>query len=149
MPNGPPRIIAINNDDCCAKCVGRTSDGRQFFLTTPFEPTIGDEPGREFVALYLFDASGSLVEARIDDLGPRETMDGDQARRIYDQRLKELGDVEFTRIEIAPFVVERFGSAFGLVPRAPEEDGEPWIVEAQPGNYMAFFEPWDSGEYDT
>jgi hypothetical protein len=22
-------------------------------------------------------------------------------------------------------------------------------VEVQPGNYMAFFEPWDSGDYDT
>jgi len=24
-----------------------------------------------------------------------------------------------------------------------------WAVELQPGNYMAFFEPWDSGDYDT
>ena len=24
-----------------------------------------------------------------------------------------------------------------------------WAVEMMPGNYMAFFEPWDSGEYDT
>jgi hypothetical protein len=24
-----------------------------------------------------------------------------------------------------------------------------WAVEVQPGNYMAFFEPWDSGDYDT
>jgi hypothetical protein len=149
MPNGPPTIIAINNDDDCAKHVGRTSNGRQFFLTMPFEPTHGGKLGREFVALYLFDASGNLIEARIDDFGPRETMDRDQALRIYDRRLKEFGDVRFARIEIAPFVVERFGCIFGLIPRVPEEDGDPWAVEAQPGNYMAFFEPWDSGEYDT
>ncbi len=24
-----------------------------------------------------------------------------------------------------------------------------WAVELQPGNYMAFFEPWESGDYDT
>jgi len=41
------------------------------------------------------------------------------------------------------------GTKFGLVLREPEEEADPWAVEMQPGNYMAFFEPWDSGEYDT
>jgi hypothetical protein len=50
---------------------------------------------------------------------------------------------------VAPFAVERFGTTFGLVLRVPDEDGDRWAVEAQPGNYMAFFEPWDSGVYDT
>ena len=27
--------------------------------------------GREFLAVYLFDASGKLLDARIDNLGPR------------------------------------------------------------------------------
>jgi len=33
--------------------------------------------------------------------------------------------------------------------REPERENDPWVVEMEPGNYMVFFEPWDSGEYDT
>jgi hypothetical protein len=57
--------------------------------------------------------------------------------------------VEYGRIAVQPFEVERFGTAFGLVPRPPKSDEDGWWVEVQPGNYMAFHEPWDSGEYDT
>lgn len=149
MSSDPPDQIAIEHDDYHAKHVGWTADGKQFFLTTPFEPAIGGRAGAEFIALYVFSDTGKLVDARIDELGPRSKLDNAKARRLYDQRLAELGDVEFGRITIAPFAIERFGTQFGLVLREPEEENEPWAVEAQPGNYMAFFEPWDSGEYDT
>jgi hypothetical protein len=33
--------------------------------------------------------------------------------------------------------------------RAPEDDDDRWWVTIEPGDYMAFTEPWDSGEYDT
>lgn len=149
MSDRPPDMIAIDHDDHHAEHVGHTVDGRQFFLTTPFEPAIGGRMGGEFVALYLFDTAGKLLEARIDDFGPRATLDDNKRRQVYEQRLKELGDVTFDRIEVAPFAVERFGTTFGLILREPEEEDDPWAIEAQPGNYMAFFEPWDSGEYDT
>lgn len=35
------------------------------------------------------------------------------------------------------------------VPRTPENEDAPWAVEAQPGSYMAFFAPWDSGQYNS
>ena len=149
MAEGPPSIIAIEHDDYHAQHVGRTRDGRQFFLTKPFEPAIGGREGSEFVALYQFDKAGKLLEAKIDNFGPRAKLDEAKCRALYDQRLKELGNVTLERIEVEPFAVQRFGTTFGLVVRQPEEEGDPWAVEAQPGNYMAFFEPWDSGEYDT
>jgi hypothetical protein len=149
MTDGRPDRIAIEHDDYHAKHVGWTTDGRQFILTTPFQPAMDDNPGGEFVALYVFDTDGKLLEAKIDELGPRATMDREKARKLYDQRLKELGKVRFSRIEVAPFVVHRFGTEFGLVVREPEDEEDAWAVEMQPGNYMAFFEPWDSGEYDT
>src|SRR5262249_18212445 len=105
--------------------------------------------GGEYVALYLFDAKGKLLEARIEDFGPRATLDDQKRRQLYDRWLQELGDIRFDRIEVAPFAVERFGTTFGLVLREPEDEDDPWPVEMQPGNYMAFFEPWDSGDYDT
>ncbi len=149
MSNQPPERVAINHDDYHAKHEGRTADGRQFFLTTPFEPAFPGTSGNEFVALYLFDPEGRLLEASIDQFGPRAGLDDSARASVYEKRLKELGPVTFERIEVAPFTVERFGTSFGLVLRPPDDKIDVWAVEVQPGNYMAFFEPWDSGEYDT
>jgi hypothetical protein len=149
VSNGCPELIAIDHDDYHAEHVGHTFDGRQFFLTTPFVPAIGSHKGSEYVALFLFDGEGNLLDAKIDDFGPRDTLDDAQRRHCFEQRLSELGVVTFDRIEVKPFGIERFGATFGLVAREPEDDEDVWAVEMQPGNYMAFFEPWDSGEYDT
>ena len=151
MADGPPEMIAINHDDYHARNVGHLTDGRQFLLTTPFDSARDGHPGSEFIALYLFDATGNFIEAIIDDLGPRGTLDEQKARKISKDRLAELGEATFDQIEVKPFCVERFGLSFGLIPRAYEDEDEEyeWAVELMPGNYMAFFEPWDSGNYDT
>jgi len=146
-----PERIPISHDDYHAKYVGRTHDGRLFFLTTPF--CMG---GPDFVALYLFDEDGDLLEARIDELGSRKdaslsgNMKQQDARdqQLLAQRLAELGNVSFESIEVKPFAIERNGVTFGLIVQEPEDDEEPWSVIAEPGNYMAFFPPWD-GDYDT
>jgi hypothetical protein len=132
-----------------AEYVGRTADGKQFFVTTPFIPALGQEEGCEFLAVYLFDLQGNILEARIDNLGPRTKLDRERARDLLRQRLAELGKIIFERISICPFQITRYETVFGLVPRPPEGDDDGWWVEVQPGNYMAFHEPWDSGEYDT
>ena len=157
MAKRPPKSIAIDHDDYHAQYVGHTKDGRQFFMTPPFVPAIGANPGREFIALYIFDKAGNLESATIDDLGPRPigplpgntapSVPGRDARR--DEFLASLGEVAFRRIKIAPFKVERFGIEFGLIPQPPEEEGEDWSVIAEPGNYMCFWPPWSGGDYDT
>jgi len=145
-----PTKVAIDHDDYHAAHVGKLVDGRQFFATTPFVPAVGG-PGREFVAVYLFDSNGRFLEARIDDLGPRNSIDSERAAALFRQRISELGRLTYGRIEVAPFEVNRFGERFGLIPRPPQDPSEDdaWWVEVLPGNYMAFHEPWDSGEYDT
>jgi hypothetical protein len=70
-------------------------------------------------------------------------------RKVYQNRLKELGKVTFDRIEVEPFAVKRFGKTFGLIVSAPENNDDIWWVTAEPGDYMAFSAPWDSGEHDT
>jgi hypothetical protein len=144
--NVAPNLVAIAPDDRHAQCVGRMPDGRQFFLTTPFVRATSRTGGREFIALYLFDPLGNLLEARIHDLGTRMEFDKAQARRIFQQRRNELGKVEHGRIEVRPFEVERFGLTFGLVCRPPDEE-EGWRVVAEPGGYMTFRRPWRSGKY--
>ena len=146
-----PERIPIAHDDYHAKHVGRTADGRQFFLTTPFCPD-----GPDFIALFLFDDAGELLEAKIDNLGLRAdaTLPGNMkqpdaaAQQLLEQRLASLGEVCFESIEVKPFAIERDGVTFGLIPQEPEEPDEDWCVIVEPGNYMAFYPPWD-GDYDT
>lgn len=136
-------------DDYHATDVGQDANGHQFFLTTPFEPAGPDRKGAEYVALYLFDTDGCLIEARIDNLGPRETLDRDKRSKLIEQHLESLGDYELRDIWIRPFSVDHDGLQFGLILRPKDDEDDPDVIEVQPGNYMAFFEPWDSGEYDT
>ena len=144
-----PTTIAINHDEYYAKHVGKMSDGRQFFLTTPFCPKRANNEGCEFVALFEFTSEGNFSVATIDRFGPRAPVDGVAVLRCIDKRLADLGPVSRQRIEVRPFSTEAFGTIFGLITRAPEDEGERWAIELMPGNYMAFFEPWDSGDYDT
>lgn len=146
-----PERILIAHDDYHAKYVGRTADGRQFFLTTPFCPG-----GPDFIALFLFDDGGELLEAKIDILGPRADArlpgnakpHGADEQQQLEQKLAELGEVSFESIEVKPFAIERDGVTFGLIPQEPEEPDEDWCVIVEPGNYMAFYPPWE-GDYDT
>jgi hypothetical protein len=145
--SGAPMLIEIEQDDSHAKHVGRLRDGRQFFITGPFVPEREDAPRREFIARYLWDADGSFLDAKIEER-PSDSSWEDFEPAVL-RLLSELGEVTFCRVRVAPFSVQLFGLEFGLVTRAPEDNAGPWAVEVLPGNYMCFFAPWDSGEYDT
>lgn len=149
MIQGKPEKIAINHDDYHAQHIGTTKKGEQFFLATPFEPAMGSSPGNEYIALFLFDSEGNLLNSQIEQFGSRGTYDEKKRTKRYMSILKDLGKVNFCRIEIKPFSIEKFGIQFGLITREPENENDVWAVELLPGNYMAFFEPWDSGDYDT
>lgn len=149
MIEGRPELIAINNDDYHAEHIGRTKDNIQFFLTTPFEPRLPNSKGCEYLALFKFDSKGNLIDSEIESFGPRSTYDEEERKSKYLELLKSLGEVEYQRIEVKPFSVRYNGTDIGLIVREPEEEDDIWGVELLPGNYMAFFEPWDSGEYDT
>jgi hypothetical protein len=142
----PPELIALDPDDYHAKYVGRTADGRQFFITTHVDTRCAVH-GHAFVAVYTFNAAGELLKAEIDDMGTYAAVDGGMWTRTVERRFHELGWTAPRRIVMAPFEVERFGIKFGLI--AHRRDDGRWIAEVQPGNNMAFFAPWHSGVYDT
>lgn len=147
--NRAPKTVTLAHDAYAARFVGRTADGGQFFLTTPFVPAMNGDPGREFLALYRFDGDGALVDAQIEDLGVRSGVDIAAARARQTTLLAALGDVTHCTITVAPFQVERFGVTFGFIPQPPEEPDEDWCVTVEPGDYMCFWPPWTSGDYDT
>lgn len=146
---GAPSTFVIAPDDYHAEFCGKTADGRQLFLTTPFVPARGKNAGEEFLALYTFDAAGKLLDAVIERFGPRKTLDDEARVARRDALLASLGKWRPAKIRIAPFSVERFGIAFGFVARPPDEEGEDWAVTLEPGDFMCFWPPWTSGIYDT
>ena len=75
-------------------------------------------------------------------------MGDDNVASIQKQMLEELGDVKLCNINVCPFSHESRGVVFELIAQAPEDDEEEWNVIAEPGDYMAFYPPWD-GDYDT
>ncbi|WP_433604757.1 hypothetical protein [Prescottella agglutinans] len=157
-----PTRFVIAHDDYHARFVGRTADGRQFFITTPFTSATYDHTSGEFVARYLFDADGALVDATIVALGPRpdavalpgNVMQFPAQAEALEQLLNAIRPVTFENIEISPFSTTAHGREFGLIlqgadPDYPDDDDWHWTVTVEPGDYMAFYSPWDSGEYDT
>ncbi len=150
IAKGGPKAVSLDNDDYAAKYVGWNKDGQQFFLTTPFVPEFPSaSSGKDFLALYVFDKAGALLSATIDDLGSRASLDEIGRAALRDEMLASLGEIEYRRIKVAPFSVVRFGIVFGFIPQPPEDEDEDWSVIVEPGDYMCFWPPWSSGDYDT
>lgn len=148
MSKHPPTFIAIDRDEAFAKYVGRTADRKQFFLTKPFVPAGPGQIEHDYLALYLFDEDGVLLEAQIEDLGARDKVDVEQARTIRAMMLELLGKYKPGRIIVVPFRVERFGIEFGLIAQPPPTPSDDWQVTVEPGRYMTFSPPWDGGGYE-
>ena len=68
---------------------------------------------------------------------------------IFGRRGLAAGDDDRGRLFGCPLIGRSSRVEFGLIPNWPEDEGEPLSISLQPGDYMAFFEPWDSGDYDT
>jgi hypothetical protein len=144
-----PKTILISHDDYHAKHIGKTSDGRQFFLTQAFESKTGNSPIYEYIVLYYFNLEGKLLDCKILDLGRREDLEDSLFRSKYDQLLKSIPEPTFCDINISPFKIEHKKTYFGLFPydweTGEEEDKS---LQVQPGDFMSFYPPWN-GDYDT
>ena len=138
---GFPDRITIVPDDYHAEYVGTAEDGRRFFVATPFIPG-----SNEFIATFFWNADGSYESMDVEEFGPRETLDHAAREAALARHLGDLGAYELEEISVAPFSEDAFGTNFGFIPQA--YDGMV-SVNLMPGDSMAFFEPWDSGEYDT
>ena len=138
-----PKTFLIIHDDYHADRIGKLPDGTQFFVSETFVPARDEDGGGEYLSVFVWEADGRFREARIDNFGPRATMDKDLARSKHEERMNELAGAVFCDILVSPFSVQHDGAEFGFIPQ--EETGG---IELQPGNSMAFFPPWD-GYYDT
>ncbi|MEQ1737054.1 MAG: hypothetical protein ABL886_11705 [Rhodoglobus sp.] len=132
---------------------GTAADGRHFFLSEElfYNGHFGEKDAKQYVGVFLWTADGEFDEVRVDVVDRVEGVPPAQAvpagaDELVAARLAELGDYELEPIVVAPFSTEVDGVVFGFVAR--EFDGM-WTVNVEPGNFIAYYEPWDGIEYDT
>jgi hypothetical protein len=145
-----PTRITIVPDDYHVPYAGTAADGRRFFASDELFAVTGPGVAEQYGAVFFWTAEGDFDEVIRDVTERSRGMPPGQAvPAIGDglaSRLAELGDYVLEPIEVAPFSIEIDGVRFGFV--AEDHDGE-WYVTVQPGNFIAYYEPWDGLEYDT
>ena len=145
-----PMRITIVPDDYHVPYAGTAGDGRRFFLSEElFTSGTQESDGNAYVGLFLWSADGSFDEVKVDAVGRPEGVPPGQAapadsEGLVERRLAELGDYVLEPIEVAPFSTEVDGVLFGFVYEDEIED-----VHIEPGNFIAYYEPWDGLDYDT
>ncbi|NUR99074.1 MAG: hypothetical protein HOV67_27930 [Kribbellaceae bacterium] len=68
------------------------------------------------------------------------------AHELVAARLGELGAYVLEPIDVAPFSVELDGVTFGWI--GDEFEGT-YSIHIEPGDFIAYYEPWDGLGYDT
>ncbi|WP_432943425.1 hypothetical protein ACQPXM_00090 [Kribbella sp. CA-253562] len=145
MVQAPTRFTIVP-DDYHVPYAGTAGDGRKFFLS---DELFGMDSA--YVGLYLWKADGTFDEVRVDEVGrpaglpPGQAAPAD-ADGLVAARLAELGDYVLEPIEVEPFAEEVKGVTFGWL--VQEFEGE-YSINIQPGDFIAYYEPWDGLGYDT
>ena len=129
--------------------VGELHDGNYFWIDNQLASDGNDT--RDFIAVYIFDRKGNLIDSKIIDRGLRSNSDQLPLKEVIDRESKRTGVKRRTSFWAFPFSVAAFGLIFGLVVRdrqAGELDGYQ-AVDVLPGYTLMFYPPWSDGLYDT
>ncbi len=144
--NRAPERFTIVPDAYHVPYAGSTEDGRRFFLSDELF-----DLGSGYVGLFLWKADGTFDEVRVDQVRRSEGVPPGQAAsagadELVASRLAELGKYVLEPIEVDPFAVEVDGVTFGWV--VNQFDGI-YSINIEPGDFVAYYEPWDGLGYDT
>ncbi|WP_418275018.1 hypothetical protein ACNHYB_09030 [Isoptericola jiangsuensis] len=141
-----PERITIVPDDYHVPYAGTAEDGRKFFLSQELF-----DMDTSYVGLFLWKPGGTFDEIRVTAVpGPQGLPPGQAgpagADDVVSSRLAELGDFVLEPIEVEPFTQDVDGVTFGW--KVDRYDGD-YSVNVEPGNFIAYYEPWDGLDYDT
>jgi len=145
-PAERPERFTIAPDDYHVPFAGTAQDGRKFFLS---QELFAED---SYVGLFLWHPDGTFDEVRVDPVPRPGGLPPGQASpagadELVEARLAELGDYVLEDIEVEPFIEQVDGVDFGW--RVGQyEDGQ-YFINIEPGNFIAYYEPWDGLEYDT
>ena len=141
-----PSSFTIVPDDYDVPYAGTAEDGRKFFLSD--ELFHGDTA---FVGLFLWHADGTFDEVRVSAVARPEDAPIGQAvpapQEMVDARLLELGNYKLEPITVEPFVTKVDGVRFGW--HVGRYDDGTYYINIVPGDFIAYYAPWDGLEYDT
>lgn len=147
-----PKRFTIVPDDYHVPYAGTAEDGRKFFLSEElFSLETSDRPGSAYVGLFLWNADGSFDEVQVDEVSrPEGAPPGQAGPAVADElvaaRLADLGDYVLESIEVEPFSENVDGVTFGW--KVGQYD-DTYSINIEPGDFIAYYEPWDGLEYDT
>lgn len=146
MEDAPVRFTIVP-DDYHVPYAGTAEDGRRFFLSE--ELFAGDSA---YVAMFLWEPDGTFDEIKVDEVSRTGAAPAGQAipagaAGLVDARLAELGEYVLEPIKVEPFTREIDGVTFGW--RLDGYEDGTTSITIQPGDFIAYYEPWDGLEYDT
>jgi len=147
-----PRRFTIVPDDYHVPYAGTAEDGRKFFLSEELFSYETASDGAGYVGLFLWKADGTFDEVRVDRVPRPDGVPPGQAASagadgLVAGRLAELGDYVLEPIEVEPFTEKVHGVTFGW--KVGRYDSGEYYINIQPGDFIAYYEPWDGLEYDT
>ena len=148
-----PRRFRIVPDDYHVPYAGTAEDGRRFFLSQElFGLGTADRPGSAYVGLFLWKADGTFDEVRVDPVGRPAGVPAGQAAPagaddLVAARLAELGEYVLEPVEVEPFLEKVDGVSFGW--KVGWYDDGTCYLNIEPGNFIAYYAPWDGLDYDT
>ena len=143
-----PERFRIVPDDYHVPYAGVAEDGRRFFLSRElFEPG-----GAAYVGLFLWKADGTFDEVEVDQVARPDGVPPGQAAPagaddLVAARLAELGDYELRPITVEPFLTKVDGVRFGW--HVGRYDDGTYYINIEPGDFIAYYAPWDGYGYDT
>ncbi|TQL04661.1 hypothetical protein [Cellulomonas sp. SLBN-39] len=147
---GPPARFTIVPDDYHVPYAGTAEDGRRFFLSEEFFDPAPD--GASYVGLFLWHADGTFDEVLVDEVQRADGLPPGQAgpagaERLVAARLAGLGDYVLEPVEVEPFTRVVDGVTFGW--EVGRYDDGTDVVTVAPGDFIAYYAPWDGLGYDT
>jgi hypothetical protein len=151
-PETAPERFTIVPDDYHVPYAGTAEDGRRFFLSDElFEFEDQDDETTSYVGLFLWNPDGTFSDLEVDpvprtaDLPPAQAGHAD-AESIVQRRLAELGAYALEPITVEPFTRTLDGVEFGW--QVEEYEGT-YSIDIAPGDFIAYYAPWDGLDYDT
>ena len=144
-----PKKIRLVSDEYHLQGLGKLEDETFFLVSSQLNFDSKAIATTDYVCKFCFSSDGELIDSEIVKIGIRGKYDHKYHEEEYVRLMPVQGSYTPADISISPFSVDFEGIKFGFIIRTPEDEEDVWAVEFMPGNTMAFFEPWDSGEYDT
>ncbi len=151
IPNedNKPKKVRLITDNYHLEGLGQLNNGTFFLVKSQQIIDHITMQVTDYICKFSFDNNGDLIDQAIVKVGVRGQLAHEDGVKIYTSLHPVKGTYKAADFFVKPFSVECDGVEFGLIVRTPDDEEDLWCVEFMPGNNMAFFEPWDSGDYDT